>query len=146
MTSRCQRGAGFHAGADRASWRSLSRPPFSTIPEQRVPSVVLVAPSDALSRACHEAMRFVAAAASIEITDVAGAATNVARWRPFALVMEEEVFEFDPREFEALARDVGAEIVTVASRDPEELLTSVLLPQLKALYRRWDAARSPFLP
>jgi hypothetical protein len=115
----------------------VPRRPFSTIPDSRVPTVTLIAPSAALLDACRETIRYVAVA-NIEVSDVKAAATNVAKWRPFAIVIEEDVFDFDPAEFEALARDVGGEIVTVPGAADSRSLVGLLLPRLKGAYARWD--------
>jgi hypothetical protein len=115
----------------------------STIPEQRVAVLVVVSPTDALLSACREAARYLPAA-SVQVTDVKSIATDVAFWRPFAIVIDEELFAFDPSEFIALARDVAAEILTApesASRD--ELLT-ILLPRLKSTFQRWENAESSY--
>ncbi len=115
----------------------MARPPFSTLPERRVPVLVVIAPSKATLDACYETMRYVAVS-RIEVTGVSQATTLVAEHRPFAIVLEEDVFAFDPREFQALGRDVGAEIVTVSGQSQHDPLISRLLPELKAAYRRWE--------
>ena len=53
--------------------------------------------------------------------------------------IEEDIFAFDPREFQALGRDVGAEIVTVPAEAAHDALVSRLLPALKGAFGRWEA-------
>lgn len=84
-------------------------------------------------------MRYVVAA-RIEVADVRGAATVVAAKRPFAVVLEEDVFAFDPGEFEALGRDVSAELVIVPAGTAADDYIALLLPKLKAAFRRWEQA------
>jgi hypothetical protein len=115
----------------------MARPPFSTIPERRLPVLVVIAPGRALLEACYETMHFVTAG-RVEVADVKNIATRVAAERPFAIVLEEDVFAFDPREFEALGKDVGAEIVTVPAEAAHDALLSRLLPALKGAFGRWE--------
>jgi len=118
---------------------TLPRTPLSTIPERRLLTLVVIAPARDLLDACHEAMRYIGAA-RIEVADVRGAATLVAAKRPFAVVLEEDVFAFDPREFEALGRDVSAEIVIVPAGTAPDDRIALLLPRLKSAFRRWERA------
>jgi hypothetical protein len=121
----------------------LARPPFSTIPARRLPVLVVIAPDKGLLDACHETLRYVSAA-RVEVADVRGAATLVASKRPFAVVLEEDVFSFDPSEFEALGRDVGAEIVLVPANIAPEDRVPLLLPRLKAAFKKWEQADDSF--
>jgi EAL domain-containing protein (putative c-di-GMP-specific phosphodiesterase class I) len=76
--------------------------------------------------------------AAVVACDVRVAATRAAELRPAAIVMSEEVYAFDSAEFDALARDVRAQLIVVASdargvlRAPDALRTSVRM----ALERR----------
>lgn len=115
----------------------MARPPISTIPERRLPALVVIAPGKTLLEACVETMHFVTVG-RVEIADIKNVATRVAEERPFAIVVEEDVFAFDPAEFQALARDVGSEIVTVPAEAAHDALVSHLLPALKAAFRRWE--------
>src|SRR5260221_4906023 len=120
----------------------VPRPPFSTIPEDRAAAVVVAAPGALLLSACREAIRY-GVAARIEVADVKGAATHVAATRPFAIVIDEDVFAFDPREFEALARDVGAELVTVPSASSRGAVLGWLLPKLSSALKTWERRDEP---
>ena len=109
---------------------------LSTIPDMRAPVLVVVAPNPELLDACHEASRFLAV--RLEVTEVNSVATSAARLRPFAIILEEDVFAFDPNEFTALARDVGAEVITVSASMVRDELLGVLLPRLKTALAEWN--------
>jgi hypothetical protein len=104
-----------------------------------MPIVVLVAGSEDLLASCQKCAAL-AAAARVESCSLDQAATQVATWRPFALLVPEELYEFDPREFRALARDVGATLVTVPDPLPEERARAALVPALRDALRRWREA------
>lgn len=122
--------------ADEAS-KVVARQPLSTIPDTRLPVLVLIAPSKATLAVCQEAMRHFAGG-SVEVTDVKGATTLVAARKPFAVVLDEDVYAFDPREFQALGRAVGAEVITIPASAARGRLLARLLPELEAAYRRWE--------
>lgn len=122
--------------ANEAS-KVVARQPLSTIPDTRLPVLVLIAPSKATLGLCQEAMRQFAGG-SVEVTDVKGATTFVAARKPFALVLDEDVYAFDPREFRALGRDVGAELITIPAATARGRLLARLLPELESAYRRWQ--------
>jgi hypothetical protein len=104
--------------------------------------LVVISPTDELLAACREAARYLPA--NVEVTDVKSVATDVAKWRPFAIVIEEELFAFDPNEFIALARDVAAEVLTAPAAATRDELVTILLPRLKATFRRWEEAESSY--
>jgi len=56
--------------------------------------------------------------ASCELRD---APTRVAELWPFAIVMSEDLYAFDAAEFDALARDVSARLITVAVLSPTSI-------------------------
>jgi hypothetical protein len=75
---------------------------------------LVVGGSRALIKAVHQG------ACGLKGTEVVTCAvreapTRAAELRPFALVMSEDIYAFDSKEFDALARDVRAEIVTLTS-------------------------------
>ncbi len=117
----------------------MARRPDSTLPSRPVPVVVLIGPTGILRDVCGRLMPYLDEVPRIEVSDVKGAATSVARFHPFAIVLSEEVLAFDPEEFQALARDVGAELMTVAEGEGEEQVVALLYPRLKAaLHRFWE--------
>lgn len=66
------------------------------------------------------------------------ATTTAAQMRPLVIIMHEEIYQQDPANFEALARDVRARVMRVASgeNDPVELEK-----RLKALMAEAEARR-----
>lgn len=74
--------------------------------------------------------------ARVAHTDIASAATKVARSRPFAIVVSEEVYAFDASEFDALARDVNAEIISLPTDGtPQKTLQDRLMPLISDAFR-----------
>ena len=48
------------------------------------------------------------------------APTRVAELWPFAIVMSDDLYAFDAAEFDALARDVRARLITVSAAPPDQ--------------------------
>ncbi len=66
-------------------------------------------------------------------------ATQVSKHRPFALMILTSVFEFDPDEFRALARDVKARIIRMPSeKTSEEWLKEHFVPALTEAFVSHD--------
>jgi hypothetical protein len=87
--------------------------------------VLLVAGTPRLAERCAQAAS--GGLAGIVECELAETATQAARWRPFAIVVIEDVYAFDRGEFEALARDVGARLVVVPNDDtPADALSAKL--------------------
>ena len=82
-----------------------------TVNAVTLPTILLVGIAPDLLPMCQAAAT--AARAFMEATDVANAATMAARCRPLVIVVDEDLYEFDPAEFDALARDVRGKIVTL---------------------------------
>jgi hypothetical protein len=55
----------------------------------------------------------------VQHTDVREAATEAARLRPMALVIPDDVYEFDRTGFDELARDVGARLYITLTERPD---------------------------
>jgi hypothetical protein len=69
-------------------------------------------------------------------TDLASAATKVARTRPFGIVISEEVYAFDAAEFDALARDVKAELIALPTDGvSQKTLQDRLMPLIAEAFR-----------
>jgi hypothetical protein len=115
----------------------------STVPMQPIPSVVIVAPGAGMLDTWLEILQRLDDVPSIQLTELKDAATAVARWRPLALLVEQELFEFDAQEFNALARDVGAEVIAVDTRADTESIAALVLPKLKDALARWRARELP---
>lgn len=111
----------------------------STMPERPVPSVVIVAPGAEMLDMWLEILQRLEEVPSIQLTDLKDAATSVARWRPMALLVERELFEFDAKEFEALARDVGAEVIVVDTAAGKDAIAALVLPTLATALANWRA-------
>jgi hypothetical protein len=110
----------------------------TTIP-QSLAIVVVVGGSPDLIEATRQAAG-IAAAAKVETAELANAATVVATFRPFAIVMSEDVYAFDAAEFDALARDVNAALVKVDIHDADpNKLERILMPKLGRAHRRRQA-------
>ena len=101
-----------------------------TVRHLPAPAIVVVGGTEALVEACHEVV-LRGVPARIEPCDIASVATVVARWKPYAIVVPESLLEFDAREFEALARDVRAQIVRAPEDDRvRSRLADTLFPHL----------------
>jgi hypothetical protein len=108
---------------------SKSRRP--TLEHKPVIAVVVIGGPDALIEAVQR-VTSMATNARVVTTDIASAATHVARERPFAIVVSDEVYAFDSAEFDALARDVRAALIvlptdSVPLRTLQERLTPLVL-------------------
>jgi len=76
--------------------------------------------------------------AKIELASLRDAATKVAALWPFAIVMSDDVYGFDSEEFEALAKDVAARLITLNTDNPAQ---DKLLRKLRPLLREAVEAR-----
>lgn len=110
----------------------------STMPSPPIPSVVLISPGRELLRACLETVHQIDDMPRVEIAELPNVATVVSRCRPFAVVLSEDIFPFDPGEFEALARDVGTELIIVDVAKDAHAIAVALLPRLRAAFLRWE--------
>lgn len=118
---------------------TMRRGPDSTLPSERLPAVVLVTPEPHHVAACEQVVRGFREGPVVKITDVRGAATTVGEWKPFAVVIPEPVYGFDPREFDSLAKAVGAEVIVVTAAQPAEEVVKNLAPRLRASLSWWQA-------
>jgi hypothetical protein len=99
---------------------------------------MLVMPESRVLDACLLAVSELPDVPRVEVTDVRGAATAVAKWRPFAIVLAQELYDFDPEEFRALAKDVGAEVVMVPAGSNYGQITAAVGPELSVALARWE--------
>ncbi|HVU05853.1 MAG TPA: hypothetical protein VHE30_29090 [Polyangiaceae bacterium] len=109
----------------------------STLPSFPIPSVVIIAPAADMLDLWLEILQQMKEVPSIQLTTLADAATAVARWRPLALLFDQELFAFDAKEFDALGRDVGAQVIAVDARAGKDAIVATVLPQLEAALTRW---------
>lgn len=102
-------------------------------------AVVVIGGPDALIEAVRRASSN-ATSARLVTTDIADAATNVARERPFAIVVSDEIYGFDADEFDALARDVNAVLIALPTDGVplttlQERLTPLVLDAFRQHFR-----------
>ena len=83
----------------------------STANAMTLPTLLAIGAGDGLFARCKASAS--ASRLFIEAADMSNAATMAARHRPMVLVLTEDLFAFDPEEFEALARDVRGRLVRV---------------------------------
>jgi hypothetical protein len=113
---------------------SSHRPTLEHMP---VLNVVVIGGPDELVEATRRAASLVTNA-TLVTAEVATAATNVARARPFAVVMSDELYGFDSREFDALARDVQARLIVLPTDGvSERLLQQRLTPLVMDAFREY---------
>jgi hypothetical protein len=100
-----------------------------------VVSVVVIGGPDPLVEAVRRVTALVTNAAVVT-AEIATAATMVARARPFAIVVSDEIYCFDSSEFDALARDVQATLIALpADGVPMRLLQQRLTPLVLDAFR-----------
>lgn len=105
-----------------------------TLPALTAPTVLLIGCSDAIARSCAAALANLGTL--LKRCEIAQAANHVAECRPLVMVMPPEVYEFDPRELDALARDVGASLLRVEDDVPEPMLEMLLGAAVDAAVER----------
>jgi hypothetical protein len=118
----------------------FSRAPTSRL--QALPVVVVVGAPKKVVTVCESCAATVSA--RVEACALDSAATTVAQYRPFALLVPDFLYDFDPREFDALCRDVDASLIVLRSDLPLHRIRGELLPSLMdaARHREQLAARS----
>jgi hypothetical protein len=102
-------------------------------------NVVVIGGPDELIEASRRSASLVTNA-TLVTSDVGSAATNVARARPFAVVMSDELYGFDSREFDALARDVQARLIVLptdgaTARTLQQRLTPLMMDAFREYFR-----------
>jgi hypothetical protein len=108
----------------------------STAIPRAVAIVVVVGGPPELIEATRQAAG-IAAAAKVETAELTNAATVVATFRPFAIVMSEDMYAFDAAEFDALARDVNAALLKIDLGGADmSKLERTLMPKLGRAHRR----------
>ena len=117
----------------------------TTLRRITAPTVLVIGCPPGLSARCVQALEGIGAI--LVGADVVSAPTVAAARRPLAIVLMEDLYAFDPEEFDALARDVGASLVKVEeeiSAAKLELLLSAAVDA--ALERRREAGRRAAAP
>ena len=103
-----------------------------------VPRVLVVGGAGALLEAVERVASGESPAIAVEACELIDAANAMTAKRPFAVVMSQDVYGFDPGELAALVRDVQAELVVVkVSRVSTGFLEQALRPSLRHAFRRY---------
>ena len=106
----------------------------STLPALAAPAVLAIGcPPDLVAR-CARALEGIGVA--LRTCDFLNAATAVAERRPLAMVLPDDLYAFDPDEFDALARDVRASLVRVESDIAVPMLELLLTAAIDAAAAR----------
>jgi hypothetical protein len=74
--------------------------------------------------------------AEVVTCELRDAPTKVAELWPFAIVMSDDLYTFDSAEFDALARDVRARLITVHVGQPSAEANADLGEKILEAYRR----------
>jgi hypothetical protein len=82
-------------------------------------------------------------AVDVELVELVELATAAAARRPLAILFSADVYAFDPHEFDALARSVGARRLLVEDGEPTERLEARLLGALREAPTSREEPREP---
>ena len=106
----------------------MSNDEHPTDKQMLVPVVLVVGGTPDFAGAVEQA----AVGAQVLVTRcaLADVTTVAAEIRPLVMVMSDDIFNFDPESFDALARDVGSRLLTVREAQPD---IHALEAKLKAL-------------
>jgi len=111
------------------------RPTFHPV---RAPIVLVAGGPDELVDAARRACGVESPSIAVEACGALATASTAARLRPFALVLSQDIYAFDPDEFTALARDVQAELIVLkVSKSTATFLEQALRPSLRNAFRRY---------
>ena len=114
----------------------MADPRVETLRRTHVPYVVVVGTTAGVVASCRYAAA-VGASALVEECSVANVATVCATWRPIAIVVPAEIYDFDASEFDALGRDAGGEVVALPSLElPEDELRRWLVDRFRIAAQR----------
>jgi hypothetical protein len=106
----------------------------STLPALTAPNVLAISCSPDLLARCAQAVE--ALGVTLRECGFISAATAVAAQRPLVMVLVDDIYAFDPEEFDALARDVCASLVRVEEDIPAAKLEMLLEAALDAAAQR----------
>lgn len=122
----------------------MARPGQITVTPVRVPSVLVVLDAawpELFARCLGAAVR---SGVLVHRCEVAAATTFAAEKRPLAIVLSNAVYDLDPDEFEALARDVRAALLKVDEEITERELEAMFAAALRERERRDDGGGSRY--
>ncbi len=86
-----------------------------TLIEAIIPTIMAVGCSQSFVEMCRRATA--RAGVIVEPVQLDGLATLVASRKPLVLVVQRDIYDFDPSEFDLLARDVGSSLVIIENED-----------------------------
>lgn len=102
------------------------------------PTVLVVGGPDELAMAARQASLFEGSGIVVECCEVATVSDTARRVRPFALVLSQEVYGFDPDRLGELASELQAELVVLkVTRVRAGFLEHALRPALRHALRRF---------
>jgi hypothetical protein len=114
----------------------MRKPPLGTTTRHRVIPCVLLVGGDRAVEPVLRQCAALAAGARLEVCDVSTVTTRAAEWRPFAIIVSNDVLEFDPAEFVALARTVKADLVPLLDGRPTDArFRQEMVAALRSAYR-----------
>jgi hypothetical protein len=109
-----------------------------TVRPARAPIVLVAGGPDELFSAAQRVAEIESPSITVQACGAATAASVAASVRPFALVLSQDIYAFDPEEFSALARDVQTELIVVKlSPGNAGFLEQALRPSLRNAFRRF---------
>lgn len=88
--------------------------------------VVLIGGSPRLAEATKRAA-LSACGASVQIASIETAASVATASRPFGIIVPKDIYEFGGSEFDALARDIRAELIVVPEAIQSPVLTALII-------------------
>ncbi|MFT3775123.1 MAG: hypothetical protein QM820_57990 [Minicystis sp.] len=98
------------------------------------PTVLTIGCSTELQQRCADALAAIGAV--LKHGELPQAPTLVAERRPLAIVLPQALYDFDPLEFDALARDVSASLLRVDDDMPTAMLELLLGAAIDAAIAR----------
>jgi len=115
-----------------------------TLTAVRAPTVITIGCSTDLNDRCARAL--LSTGVSFKDCEMSNAATLVAARVPLVIVLVEDLYLFDPEEFDALARDVRASLLRVEEDIAEAKLELLLHAAIDAAIDRRKQALAPVAP
>jgi hypothetical protein len=114
---------------------SMSRSRRPTLEHRPAMTLIVIGGPEALVEAARH-VTLTTTNARVATAELPTAATQVAKSRPFAIVLSEEIYAFDAAEFDALARDVQAALIAVPTDGKtQKALQEKLMPVIAEAFR-----------
>jgi hypothetical protein len=116
----------------------VQAPDAPTVRPVRPPVVLVVGGPDELAEAARRVAQRESPTITVEVCGASDAASAASSSRPFALVLSQDIYGFDPNEFAALARDVQADLVVLKLKQVNiGFLEQAMRPSLRNAFRRF---------